>query len=107
MQIEIHIPRPLIALLTVAAVSGWAVALWPSTPATLSASVIAQVPAQEDTVEADAVVHGDATTVPVKTSRVADASSDDVEFRQPTEAELRRMFRGVRKTHERLQGLDL
>jgi len=40
MQIEIHIPRPMITLLTVAAISGWAVALWPSGGHPASASVL-------------------------------------------------------------------
>ncbi len=40
MHIELHIPRPMIALLTVAAISGWAVAFWPSGTQTLPASAI-------------------------------------------------------------------
>jgi Arc/MetJ-type ribon-helix-helix transcriptional regulator len=42
-----------------------------------------------------------------RVGELADVYRQRAAARQPTEAELRRMFKGVRKTHERLQGLDL
>ncbi len=56
MHIEIHLPRPMLTILTVAAVSGWAVALWPGAdmsvaPIAVTAQVIADSHAADTTTD--------------------------------------------------------